>query len=140
MTAPQDSQRTQTQNRDLPGAGRVLVVEDESTIRETLEVLITIEGCDARSCGDGKSALALVRTWPPDLILLDYSLPGMTGDEFIRAYHQTPEPHAPIILLTGRRMELADATAMGATGVLHKPFEVTDLLDVVASFTDCADS
>lgn len=125
--------------RKLPGPGHVLVIEDEPTIRETLEVLIAIEGCDARSCGDGASALAMLSNWTPDLILLDYSLPGMTGAEFIQAYHATPGPHAAIILMTGHALESDQVSSMGASGMLPKPFDVADLLDLVASFTECSD-
>src|SRR5688500_1482535 len=85
----------------LPGTGRVLVVEDEPTIRETLEILIEIEGCEARGARDGAEALALLESWPADLVLLDLTLTGMSGMEFISAYRATPPPHAPIVLLTG---------------------------------------
>ena len=137
-STPEPIRKVLTSER-LPGAGRVLVLEDESVIRDTIEMLISIEGCDARGVPDGPAALALLRDWTPDLILVDYTLPGMTGQQFIHAYHQSPEPHAPIILLTARDITGAEATAMGAMGVLSKPFDVTDLLDVVAGFTHCGD-
>ena len=125
--------------RRLPGAGRVLVVEDEPTVRETIQVLISIEGCEARGAKDGVEALSLLESWQPDLILLDLTLPSLSGVDFIRAYHALPPPHAPIILLTGHRVETEEASRMGAAGVLPKPFDAKDLLDVVASFTDCGD-
>jgi CheY-like chemotaxis protein len=137
--AAPDPASTQAEPRRLPGAGRVLVIEDEVVIRDTLEVLVSIEGCEVRTAGDGTRALALMQDWTPDLILLDLTLPGMSGAEFIAAYHRTPEPHAPIILLTARSISRAEATALGAAGVLPKPFDVTDLLDVVAAFADCDD-
>jgi CheY-like chemotaxis protein len=122
----------------LPGSGRVLVIEDEPVIRETIQMLIDIEGCEARGVPDARAALALLADWTPDLILVDYSLLIMSGEEFIRAYHSTAGPHAPIILLTARDISGADATAMGATGVLPKPFDANDLLDLVAGFTECS--
>src|SRR5688572_22688967 len=87
--------------RGLPGQGRVLVVEDDDGIRETLEVLVTIEGCEVRTVSDGARALEIVEDWVPDLILLDLSLPVLSGEEFIAAYHGRPTPHAPIIVMTG---------------------------------------
>ena len=137
-SAPDFTLRTASPSR-LPGSGRVLVIEDEPTIRETLQVLIAIEGCEARGAKDATEALALLESWSPDLILLDLTLPGMSGADFIRVYHASPGPHAPIVLLTGRRLEPNDATDMGAVGVLPKPFDANDLLEVVASFTDCGD-
>jgi CheY-like chemotaxis protein len=124
----------------LPGAGHVLVIEDEAAIRETVEVLIGIEGCEVRTAANGTRALEIIQEWPPDLILLDLTLPGMSGEEFISAYHGTPGPHAPIVLMTGWELSRAQLQALGVAGLIPKPFEVTDLLQVVAGFTDCADS
>src|SRR4051812_47399695 len=82
-----DTAQAAPQSRRLPGSGQVLVVEDESVIRETVQVLIAIEGCDARTAADGATALAMLEEWTPDVILLDLSLPRMTGEEFIQEYH-----------------------------------------------------
>ncbi len=123
--------------RRLPGSGRVLVVEDEPVLRDTLSVLITMEGCETRSASDAASALALLQEWTPDLILLDFGLPGMSGEEFLAAYHQRSGTHAPVILLTGKPLSSVQAAAMGAAGILAKPFTIPDLLDVIASFADC---
>jgi len=115
----------------------VLVVEDEQLIRETVEILISIEGCDVRTAVNGEDALKKVDGWTPDLILLDLTLPGMSGREFIQAYRKTPSPHGPVVLLTGHTLETSAVQAMGAAGILPKPFDVNDLLDVVANFTEC---
>ena len=80
-----------------------------------------------------------METWSPDVILLDMTLPGMSGAEFIERYHQGEGPHVPIILLTGQLIDEAQAVNMGCAGVLIKPFDATDLLDLIASFTDCGD-
>ncbi len=130
---------TLPRSRGLPGSGRVLVIEDETDIRDTIELLITFEGCEVRGVSDGVRALELLQAWTPDLILLDLTLPTMGGEDFIRAYQQTAEPHAPIILMSGMDVEPAEARAMGAAGVLPKPFAVATLLEVVAGFVDCSD-
>jgi CheY-like chemotaxis protein len=121
----------------LPGSGRVLVVEDDSMVRDTIEVLITIEGCEVRTAADAARALEVLRTWSPDLILLDLTLPGMSGQAFVQAYRTTPGPHAPIILMSGWDLGRAQITELGAAGAILKPFNVTDLLDVMASFVEC---
>ena len=141
MAGPFASETASTSSsaRRLPGSGRVLVVEDEPTIRETLQVLISIEGCEARGARDGAEALAMLESWPPDLILLDLTLPRMSGADFIQAYHALPPPHAPIVLLTGHGIPPDEASRMGVAGIVPKPFDANDLLDVVASFTDCGD-
>jgi len=128
-----------TQTRRLPGAGRVLVVDDEASIREVIEMLITIEGCEVRTAANGVDAIELLRSWSPDLVLLDLTLPGMDGAEVMHAYHATPGPHAPIILMTGWDLPPARATELGASGVIPKPFDLNDLLDIVAGFVDCTE-
>ncbi|MBM2810720.1 MAG: multi-sensor hybrid histidine kinase [Chloroflexi bacterium] len=137
MRLPPGSEGARARHRSLPGTGRVLVVEDEPSIRETLEVLINIEGCEVQSTGDGSDALALVQTWSPDLILLDLTLPGLSGAEFIRAYQQLPGAHAPVILMTAHNMTSDGAKELGAVGVLPKPFSIDELLDMVSEFVDC---
>ena len=122
------------------GSGRVLVVEDETDLRDTIELLLTVEGCEARGVSDGAAALELLRDWSPDLILLDLTLPSMSGEAFISAYQQTAAPHAPIIVMTGMDIEAAAASAIGADSVLLKPFDVANLLEAVAVFVDCSDS
>src|SRR5581483_9805219 len=96
-----DRPTTATAPRRLPGQGRVLVIEDDESLREIMEVLIAVEGCDARSAADAAAALDLLSRWEPDLILLDFYMPGMDGASFIRAYRERPEPHAPIVVLSG---------------------------------------
>jgi len=120
------------------GPGRVLVIEDDEHLREVMEVLLSIEGCEARSAQDGGEALAIVRTWHPDLILLDLYMPGMDGRAFLTTYRQMDEPQAPVILLTGRPQTEEELRELGVDGQISKPFNVPDLLDLVAQFTDCS--
>ena len=124
--------------REAKGPGRVLVVEDDEHLRDVMEALISIEGCEARSAHDGASALELIKSWQPDLILLDLYMPGMDGREFLTAYREMGEPTAPVILLTGRTIRPEAVAELEVAGSLPKPFNVNDLLDMVAQFTDCS--
>jgi len=103
-----------------------------------MEVLISIEGCEARSAANGEQALEIIRTWEPDLILLDLYMPGMDGRGFLAAYRAMDVPRAPVILLTGRTQTAASVEALAVDGVLPKPFNVNELLDMVSRFTDCS--
>jgi CheY-like chemotaxis protein len=115
----------------------VLVVEDDEGVRDVLAVLLNIEGCEARTASDGEAALALLRSWQPDLILLDVVMPGMDGPAFVRAYRETSEPHAPIILLTGNEDRGDLVAELGAVASLPKPFTVEAFLDVLNKFITC---
>jgi DNA-binding response OmpR family regulator len=120
------------------GPGRVLVIEDDEHLREVMEALITIEGCEARTASNGNEALKVVEAWQPDLILLDLYMPGMDGREFLTAYRALEGAHAPVILLTGRTQTDEDVAHLGVAGQLPKPFNVNELLDMVSQFTDCS--
>lgn len=126
------------QTQQTSGPRRVLVIEDDEHLREVMEVIISIEGCEARSAADGAAALEIIRTWEPDLILLDLYMPGMDGREFLNTYRQTSERMAPVILLTGSTQSPGDVAELGVAGSLPKPFNVNDLLELVAQFADCS--
>jgi CheY-like chemotaxis protein len=126
-------QRTQGSSKP----GRVLVIEDEESLREVIEVLVTIEGCEVKSAADGIQALDILHGWQPDLILLDLYMPGMSGREFVESYRAGSGPHAPIIVLSGTSESPQDLEALGCAGWIAKPFNVDDLLGVVAQYADC---
>ena len=98
----------------------ILIADDSIFIREALCGLFEREE-DFDVCGEaenGKEAVEKAQALHPDLILLDLTLPGMSGAEFIGAYHALPPPHAPIVLLTGQPIGSDEALEMGADGVL----------------------
>ena len=125
----------EAERRKIPG--RVLVVEDEESLREVLEVLVSIEGCEVKSAANGEEALAILADWAPDLILLDLIMPGMGGRDFVIAYRSRPAPHAPIIVLSGSSTMPPDLEELGCAAALPKPFNVDELLAVVAQYAEC---
>jgi len=80
----------------MSSAGRVLVVDDDEAIRESIEVALTDEGYEVRCAADGAAALALIEEWNPGVILLDMKMPGSDGWTFAAAYRRHPEPRPPI--------------------------------------------
>jgi DNA-binding response OmpR family regulator len=109
-----------------PGlAGRVLVVEDDTHIRELVMLHLGLEGLAATPAADGTEGLRLARTEPFDLIVLDVMLPGLDGVTVCRAIRR--EPHlkeVPILPLTAHReeSEKVDGLESGADDYLTKPF------------------
>ena len=112
-------------------AKRILVVDDDSDIRDLIEIVLAGEGYDVRTAADGVAALEVVEQSPPKLILLDMRMPVLDGWEFARRYRAGPGPHAPIVVLTAARDAAARAAEIGADGYLGKPFNVVELVQLV---------
>jgi two-component system chemotaxis response regulator CheY len=110
---------------------RILVVDDDESIRAVVQELLISEGYEVRVAPHGLVALRLIEETPPDLILLDLLMPIMDGREFAQAYRALPGPHAPIILLTATFDSEASALLMSADGYLDKPFLVEELLELL---------
>lgn len=113
---------------------RVLVIEDTSNIARLVQRGLSLEGYTVDVALDGRSALAAVRDRPPDLVVLDLSLPDIDGLEICRRIRAADEdserPPLPILILTGRdgvvdRVAGLDA---GADDYLVKPFAVDELI------------
>ncbi len=112
---------------------RVLVVDDDDSIRDFVSTALGYEGYDVVAASDGATALAaLDRSLAPSVILLDMRMPVMDGWEFSRAYRERPGAHAPIVVLTAARDAAEYATEIGAEGFLAKPFDLDELLRTVA--------
>jgi DNA-binding response OmpR family regulator len=107
---------------------KVLVVEDEPTLLETLEYNLTRQGYEVRTASDGLTALDLARREHPDLIVLDVMLPKLDGFEVCRVLRR--EMNVPILMLTARTDEVDKVVGleMGADDYLTKPFSMRELL------------
>ncbi len=113
----------------------VLVVDDEPNIMLSLEYLMKREGYDVRVARDGEEALASVTAMPPDLVLLDVTLPKRSGYEVCQAIRSSPHlKHVRILMVTakGRDVEIEKGLALGADGYATKPFSTRDLAERVA--------
>ena len=109
----------------------VLVVDDDRELRTCLEMVLEEEGYRVVSAPNGKVALELVAGAKPAAILLDVQMPVMDGPEFVRAYRATPQPHAPIVLLTASCYAAPRADELGIARYLGKPFDLDALLTEV---------
>lgn len=107
---------------------RILVVEDEPALQETLAYNLQKEGYEVELVGDGRLALEVARARPPDLILLDIMLPGLDGFEVCRYLRQ--EISVPVLMLTARDDEIDRIVGLevGADDYLVKPFSMRELL------------
>ena len=107
---------------------RILIVEDDDGIRETLKYHLTAAGYVVSEARDGAIGLRLARTSRPDLILLDLMLPGMSGMEFCRALRRSSR--VPIIMVTAKDSEVDKIVGLelGADDYVTKPFSVREVL------------
>ena len=108
-------------------ARTILVVEDETTLRETLSEALEAEGFRTVSAADGREALIRFRADHPDLVLLDLMLPEMSGIEVCRIIRA--ESGVPIVMLTAKDSELDKVVGLelGADDYVTKPFSVREL-------------
>jgi two-component system copper resistance phosphate regulon response regulator CusR len=107
----------------------VLVVEDESTTAESLVHGLSAEGFAARWAASGDDALASMQSLPPDLVVLDWMLPGTSGVEVLRQLRAQGQ-RVPVLLLTARDAVSDRVTGLeaGADDYLTKPFAFAELL------------
>lgn len=110
-----------------PGA-RVLVVDDEAAIRDLLEYGLGQAGFDVRAVRDGQGALELVRSWTPEVIVLDVMLPEVDGFMLLPALRRLTD--APILMLSAKTETAEKVTGLsrGADDYLGKPFEIEELI------------
>lgn len=107
----------------------ILVVEDEAKLAQFIKMELEFEQYQVTHAGDGFSGLSAAREIKPDLILLDWMLPGISGPEICRRLRQTGDK-VPIILLTAKD-EVSDRVAgldAGADDYVIKPFSIEELL------------
>jgi len=106
---------------------RILVVEDEDTIREMLKINLDSEGYGVSVAGDGLTALRLARSESPDLIILDIMLPELDGFEVCRILRQ--DMIVPILMLTAKDEDVDKVLGLelGADDYLTKPFSMREL-------------
>jgi DNA-binding response OmpR family regulator len=109
-------------------AHKVLIVEDESTLLDTLEYNLSRQGYEVYTAMNGLAALEVARRERPDLIVLDVMLPKLDGFEVCRILR--PEMNVPIIMLTARTDEVDKVVGLelGADDYLTKPFSMRELL------------
>ncbi len=109
-------------------AEKILVVEDELTLQDTLSYNLKKQGYDIQAIGDGGAALETIRKFRPDLIILDIMLPGMDGLEIMRLLRQ--EMTTPVLMLTARDGEIDRVVGLevGADDYMSKPFSMRELI------------
>lgn len=105
----------------------VMLVDDDELLSEFAMAVLERDGIDVVYCDSGKAALGKLGAARPQLILLDYLMPGLNGPETLSMLRNTSEgKDVPVVFLTGKSQHDADdnaLTALGAVGVVRKPLD-----------------
>ncbi len=111
---------------------RILVVEDERDLARLLAQNLRLEGFDVRTLEDGREVLPLVRSWVPDLVILDLMLPGMDGFEVLRGIRGHSRD-LPVLILSarGEEQDKIRGFRLDADQYVTKPFALLELLERV---------
>lgn len=108
---------------------RILIAEDDQTIREGIQNFLTENNFLVNAVEDGAAALDAVRKNPPDLVILDLGLPKITGESVCREVKKQ-FPDLPVIILTAKNQtaDIVDGFKLGADDYISKPFELDELM------------
>ena len=119
-------------------ATKVLVVEDDPSVRGLLHTLLTGEGYEVATASDGLAGLVKASTQRPDLMLLDLMMPDLGGIRVLEELREDPAmADIPVIVVTGKLEAVPSLRGLlGDDNVFVKPFGVTELLDRVAAVTN----
>jgi excisionase family DNA binding protein len=122
-----------SQAQQRPGRHRVLVVDDEASIRELLSKTLALAEYDVDTAADATSALDRMRSAGYDLLIADLKMPGMDGLTLIRQAKRI-KSDLPVIIITGFSTESSaiEAVNLGVAGYLTKPFRVPQVLAAAA--------
>jgi len=110
--------------------GRILIVDNDDTIREFLRIRLKMQGYETLEALDGTSALELIEKWEPDLVLTELNLYGIDGLPFINQIQRLPVENTPkIVVLTEQRVErtISQCFQHGVDDYITKPFSPVEL-------------
>lgn len=124
---------------------KVLIVDDEQDILETLDYSLALRGYEVEKAVDGIEALDKAKRFPPDIMILDVMLPGCNGYEVSRLLKEwmdgeSSDRQFPIMLLTARKVDTKErekfiATWSRADACMYKPFEMEEILNSIEELT-----
>ncbi|MDA5109088.1 sigma-54 dependent transcriptional regulator [Brevibacillus thermoruber] len=113
---------------------RVLLVDDEANVRKALTTTLRRAGYETREASGGAEALELVRSFRPEVMLLDLRMPEPDGMETLRRLQQVDGPRPSVVMMTayGSAADVMEAMKLGAFDYVQKPFDVARIKQVVA--------
>jgi signal transduction histidine kinase len=117
------------------GSEAILIVDDDSDVRQIMFSVLSDLGYQVKEAGDGKSALDILKDFRPDLLVLDFGMPGTNGAEVAASAREQNEG-IRILFVSGYSDTSAIENAVGKTPLLHKPFRPAEFATAVRSSLD----
>jgi CheY-like chemotaxis protein len=120
----------------MPAGKKILVVDDEPLVCEAIKMMLEFAGYEVVTAGDGKEAMVLFEQGGFDVVVTDYKMPGMKGDE-LALILKARRPGQPVVMLTAHA-EMIKTTAVPLAGVdelVSKPFQFADLQAAIKKAT-----
>jgi CheY-like chemotaxis protein len=124
--------QTELHDRRRPTLERVLLVDDDKNVRESLTEVLVCEGYSVQPAADGDEALRCLETQRVDIVLLDLNMPRLNGwNTFEKVVERWPL--IPILIITARPNQLFLAASAGAAGLLEKPVDIPAMIQAIRS-------
>lgn len=119
-----------------PQKRRILIVEDEPQVRDVLKMLLSFDGHDIVTAGDAAEALALIDQDAFEVVITDFSMPGMKGDALAVAI-KSRLSGLPVIMITAHAemLKVSGAPLPGVDQLINKPFKIQELRDAIQRTT-----
>lgn len=113
---------------------RILVVDDEPFVCDAVRMMLTFDGHDVVTANDGQEALAVFEKDRSDLVITDFAMPGMKGDELAAAI-KSRAPHQPVVMITAyaEMLQSSGKSLPGVDFLISKPFLLEHLREAIAS-------
>jgi CheY-like chemotaxis protein len=115
---------------------RILVVDDEPYVCDAVRMMLAFDGHQVETAGSGKEALTLFAKGKYDVVITDYAMPGMKGDELALAL-KSVAPEQPIVLITAyaEMLKSAETPLTGVDSIVSKPFLLENLRAAIEDTT-----
>lgn len=115
----------------MPEKKRIVIVDDDKIALESLKRLLDLSGFETQPCIDAKDAINIIKSFKPQVILLDLIMPGFGGLEVCEMLNKDKETQAiPVIVVSslGRESDIKKAYKMGVIGYVTKPYDIKKLI------------
>lgn len=127
---------------DVDHRPRVLIAEDDDSLRRLLEMRLEADGFDSRTAGDGLLALAAMQDWIPDIVVCDVMMPHLSGISVVREMRERDTTASvPVVLLTARCFDedIQDVMSLGGVTYMAKPFDFRRLKEKLHSLLQASE-
>jgi len=115
---------------------RILVVDDEPFVCDAVRMMLAFDGHDVKTANNGREALEILDKQDFDLVITDYAMPSMKGDELAAAIKQR-SPNQPVVMITAyaEMLQSSENPLKGVDWLISKPFLLENLREAIAKVT-----